>query len=277
MLALAVVASGCTQVPFNGTENNGDPPSTSGGSGLQVVKFAPVSPQLRPGQETVLELRLRNHHVSEDVTIERVELYGFEPLEASETTKAEACQPQDLQPKREGIAPEMECRFRVKAPSREDLSGFSSRGASPRVRVVYSSKLVNDERPLDLEFRPAEEMENPRTVTRSYSNSEINVQASVDQPVPSDLGTRIKLDVTNAGRGSLEGGYELSFTPSDIFEGECSGTVTLDDPIEDHGTVFCEIGPSDTDRVTRKLTLAVSYKYVLSPGTDVEVKGFDEG
>lgn len=273
-LFFVVLVSGCVLIPGTGdTDRTGmDIPVEE--RSVQIVDFSPTSQVLRPDQETVVQLRLRNMHISDEVGIDEMEVYNTHPLELEEFSMAEDCSPSELRPAVGGTPFEMDCSFVLSAPSAEEMESFESRSANPRMRIVLDSQVSNSHEPFPVEFRPQQEIEDAGLVTRSYSNGEVQITVQTDQPVPSGIESRMNFDIINVGGGHLTEGYDFSVSPDDIFMEDCREELEFEDPIHDHAEFACSF-ENDVDRMlTENFVFATSYKYVLSPEVSIQVENY---
>lgn len=257
LLALVVVVSGCSQVPGNSTTptDNTPPP----GKGLEIVRFEAADTTLTPQQESVIILKLKNYH-TKSVSIDDMSLYNTGLLE----TESMGCTPSTLKRSREGIFPEMECKWRVTAPSRDEIGAFESKPQSLNLHLEYSSSLTNN-RPLQLQFKPLEEINSTREKSLSFSNGEVRGTMSVESPATFS-GRLVDFKVESVGPGRVISDYTFQYSPSELFHGcPSSDTPVVDDTVEFSCTV------KDDQAVVRNIQFSTYYKYVKEPTLDIQL------
>lgn len=267
LLALAVVISGCA--------DNSDEVSdlgASSGKGLEIVNLGVADETLTPGQQTTLTLTLKNYHTQE-IELEDVSVFndgqmilGDDGTETNEDKIAD-CDPEELQKAQQGIAPEMECTWTLKAPSKDDLGAFKSKPMPVNVKIAYDSSIINSE-PLKLQFRSISDIDSTVPVTKTFSNGEVEVSMEVEKPA-SFGGKIMYYTVRNSGPGTVEGGYTFDYNPESVFE-DCIDNHQQKTPVIDSTVEFsCQV-QQDTESI-RNLFTSVSYKYVKTPTVDIEV------
>lgn len=283
LLASIVVASGCSSVnPFKSSEEPDIKSTPVSGKGLEVTNLEVVDPTLRPGQSTVLSLTLKNYHIS-DTSIESMKIYNTGILEAEDDWR-QSCTPTEIQEAQQGINPEMQCEFRVTAPDSAELEGFRSKQVNPRIQITYDTGLTNSGDVYNVEFRPQNEIREAGTVKKSYSNGEVKLKVSGDQPVPSETGGSLFLELNPAGNGRVvtqdDGTLYKVNTESgaDAFNGgKCEGEQVIGEDAEiapgiDNSASFrCELNPSGAETLTQPVVFSISYKYRISPAFNIEV------
>ncbi len=263
-LAMAVVISGCAD---NSDENA--ELGTSSGNGLEIERLGVADNTLTPGQETTLYLTLKNYH-TKDIELEEVSVFNDGNIfvgSGDNENKTADCDPEEIQKAQQGIAPEMECTWTLKAPSEEELGAFESKPISFNVRIAYESNIINSE-PLKLQFRSVSDIESTESITKTYSNGEVEASMTVESPA-SFSGKTMDFMVQNTGPGTVDGGYTFDYTPKSVFE-DCREGHKEKTPVVDSAVEFsCQV-QQDTESV-RNLFTSVSYKYVKTPTVDVEV------
>jgi hypothetical protein len=266
-LALIVLVSGCAD---NSGEN--EDLGTSSGNGLEIESLGVADDTLSPSQQTTLTLILKNYHTQE-IKIDEISVFNDGQLilgdDGTETSqdKIADCDPEEIQKAQQGIAPEMECTWRITAPSEEELGAFDSKPMPVNVRIAYDSSIINSD-PLKLQFRSVSEIDSTETITKTFSNGEVEVSMEVEQPA-SFSGKTMYFNVENSGEGNVEGGYEFTYNPESVFE-DCADNHKEKDPVVGSNIDFsCQV-QQDTESV-RNLFTSVSYKYVKTPTIDIEV------
>jgi len=251
IVALAVAVSGCADPPGSGNTD---------GESLKIVEFDVSDSQMAPGQQARVTLELRNYNEGE-IELNDVSLYNTAFLEVSGKT----CSPETIRSAEEDFAPGMECSWTVTAP--EDLSGFDSRSVSIQLNLDYSSELSNREQPIKVEFKDLEDIDSREEHSHSFSNGEVQVDVSYQNPVPNQ-GDIINFEVDSMGLGNVQSGYEMSYQPEKIFQ-ECDNDI--EPVVGDEASFSCEIPFGSASSATRNLVFSTSYKYVKSPSLDIEV------
>lgn len=275
LLAAIILASGCT-IPGNSNGNNANIDGSSSGK-LEIVEFKPADSTLYPDQGSTIILKLRNNHISENVEIDNMELYNIAPLQVEESS----CTPEELQPAAHGISPTMECQWRIRAPSSGEIGDFESKLVQPRLQLRYESAMSNKRNPLEVQFKPYENIRSPEEVTQTYSNGEIEMGVSVESPAQLE-GTKVGLHFQNVGEGKVvpergedtDAYYDVEFLPDPVFVGgeTCSGDpVSVTSPVGSDIDISCELNPGSDTAVARHLVFSTSYKYQRSPSLHIEV------
>lgn len=268
LLALAVVISGCA---VNSDEENPELGSSSG-KGLEIESLSVADTTLTPGQQTTLSLTLKNYHTKE-IEIEEVSVFNDGQLIIGENgtqndeNKTADCDPEEIQKAQQGIAPEMECTWTIKAPSEEELGAFDSKPMPVNVKIAYDSNIINSE-PLKLQFRSVSDIDSTETVTKEFSNGEVEVSMEVEEPA-SFSGKTMYFTAQNIGPGNVEGSYKFGYNPETVFE-DCTEGHREKTPVVDSSVEFSCLVQQDTESV-RNLFTSVSYKYVKTPTVDIEV------
>lgn len=264
-IVLVVAVSGCvdsTNTNQNGDNEEVDPVELQ--KGLEIKEFRAVDPELRPGQQTNVVLKLENYHVK-PINIENMELYNLGFLE--KVSEAE-CTPTETEPAKKGYIPTMECSWRIEAPPRDEMDGFNSKSVPVKLDLTYSSQMTNAKQPLQLHFRSLDDIDDTSTVSKTYSNNEVSLTVETEDPVPFEQGRLADITVQNAGMGKVkDNAYEFNYTPSEVFN-NCNPP---DQPFRDKVEFSCMIEPQNSQSVTRNLFFSVSYKYVKSPTLDIGV------
>jgi len=224
LLALAVAISGCADTTGDTNTNSNIEEKelgTSSGKGLEIKSLGVADETLTPGQQTQLSLTLKNYHTKE-IEMEELSVFNDGQLVVGEDAtknnedKTPECDPEEIQRAEQDVAPEMICTWTLTAPSKEDLGAFNSKPLPVNVRIAYDSNIINSE-PLKLQFRPLSDIDSAETVTKTFSNGEVKASMEVEKPAPVS-GKTMYLTAENAGQGSVEGGYEFSYTPESVFQ-----------------------------------------------------------
>ncbi len=247
-LALVVVASGCAQQQQS---------ETSPEKGLEIKELSISEKSLVPSQQAYVTLVLKNHHTQE-INLQDVSLYNTGLLESEK----QGCRPENLEVATAGLAPEMECTWRIEAP--EDLGAFNSKSISPKLNLEYESQLEPVE-PLKVEFKDPKEIEGTSTVEKTYTNKEVKMKVSTESPASTE-GRLIDVSISSAGNGRVASDFSLDYTPSGVFE-NCPDEkeIVIGSSVE----FSCQL--SSDQQVERNLLISTSYKYVKAPTLDVEV------
>ena len=280
LLAMALAVSGCTGasdiLPTNSDNSNQNQEEQLPGRGLEVNSFTISDQTLSPGQTAEATLVLQNYH-REEISLEEIELYDLGLLEREK----EGCSPEesDLETATENINPIIECRWRIEAPSEEQMGGFSQRSASFSADVSYDSKIENY-RSLDVEFKPLDQIESTNEKTISFSNGEVEVQAAVESPVPFGQEKTLSYQIKRAGEGRIKEDMQFEFEPTEVFD--LNGDETVDgtgaecpeseEIVLGSGLDFsCSISLEGSGVETRSLYFTTSYKYVKTPSLSITV------
>lgn len=287
-VAAAVVVSGCSQIPgmegvFQNEENNDDLESNPvAGKGLELTNLEVVDSSLRPGQSTQLTLTFRNYHISE-TTIESLEIYNTGPLQVEESFPS-SCSPETIGASQNGLHPRMDCEIEVSVPEDYDLNGFDSKRLNPGVQVTYSTSITNSGHQYEANFLPANEIETAGEETSSFSNGEVSVTISADQPFPSENGGTMRFEIAPTERGQvlqdLEGAlYRVNIESGDaIFEeGNCGteflvGSGKKFEPVIGNEASFgCQVSAESNEALTYPVVFSIAYKYRISSSLNIEV------
>lgn len=269
LLILAIVASGCA-LPSSSTNDpgNGDSgPDLAEDRGLQIEAFRTTDETLRPSQPAVVNLRLKNYHTA-DINITDISIYNEGLLEVS--NKRCTPSPEDLRPASGGNYPEMECQWDLEAPEEDAYGSFESKPASMNLHLEYESALTN-QKPFKVEFKPLDEINTSSDLGKTFSNSEVSMTVSTENPVPLESGRTIEVSAHEIGQGRIASGsnYSFKFTPDDIFGEDCNRD---DSPIVGKEVTFsCHIGGEDVQQGTRNLIFSTYYKYVKEPVLNIKL------
>lgn len=249
-LALIVAVSGCT-----------DNTNSASGEGL-TVETSISDKTITPGQEAMVELRLKNNHVHE-VTLEDVSLYNTGVLEAEKSQ----CSSEKLPGASKDYIPEAVCQWTIKVP--ETGSGVETKPINFKANIEYSSKISNAKNPFKLRFNQLSDIEKKDEKTVSYSNGEVEMTLYSENPrIMSGGPLNVKVDSLNSGR--VKEDYKFSFQPETVFQ-DCETGKTVEPTVGDKAVFSCEVVPGNSEPVTRNLEVSASYKYVKSPDLSVEV------
>ena len=256
-LTAVVLASGCAENNPNGTVT---PDESISGNGLEITDFKVADKTLTPGQETSVILDLQNYH-TKDINITDISLYNLGLLEA----ESMGCTPEEIDKANEEIKPQMQCKWRLTAPTEEEMGGFEQRPLSFNLHLEYESYLTNTD-PLELEFKPLEDVNSTEEVSRTFSNGEVKGSMTVESPATFQ-GREIQFEVTELDPGRTVSNFTFEYSP-DIFKGcpERDQTV-IGDSLEFSCTV------QDSQEAKRFLSFSTRYKYVKEPTVDVTLEG----
>ncbi|MBC5792965.1 MAG: hypothetical protein H8Z69_02885 [Nanohaloarchaea archaeon] len=246
-LALVVVASGCAQQE---SENSPE-------KGLEVKDFSISEKSLVPSQQAYITLVLKNHH-TQQINLRDISLYNTGLLKADK----QGCRPENIEVATADVAPEMECTWKVEAP--EDIGAFNSKSVSLKLNIEYDSQLEPTE-PFKIDFKSPEDITETSNLEKTYTNSEIKLDISTENPAPSQ-GRLIDLTISSAGKGRVASDFSMDYSPSGVFE-DCDQQkeIVVGSSVE----FSCQISSDQT--VERNLMISTSYKYVKAPTLDVEV------
>ncbi len=274
IVALTVAVSGCadSEIPNSNSNSQGQTTPVPQ-NGLQVSSLSVTDDTLQPNQEAIVNLELENYH-TEEVTIENINVLNTGLLEKEYSSEEwqDNCRPNSLENARPGqdgsepIIPEMECSWRISAPSEKEMGAFESRLESLSVQISYNSSIENRDE-LDLPFRPLSDIKSTETVTREFSNSEVSVSMETESPLSFQGGT-MDFHVEGIGKGRVDGKYRFGYTPESVFVMETCPEE--DEPVVGNDVEFtCSL--EYDQEATRNIFFSTSYKYVKTPTLDVEV------
>lgn len=275
LIAFAVMVSGCSQLPSTGGGGTSEPQQLSG-KGLEVTEFRVSDKTLSPGQTINVYLTLKNFH-REEIDIGNISLYNLGLLESS-TDSGGPCSSDEIGAAQQGIAPVMECRWRVTAPEENLVGGFSQRKASISANIPYDS-VIKNYRPMKVKFLPLSEVNRTSKKAMSFSNGEVGVNMEVETPVVLGQNKTIDFSVSKRGSGVIDGNYTFDYTPSTVFveEGDYPGENDFECPSEDKPILrssldfSCYIRADGAGEVNRNLFMTIRYKYVKAPSTTVTI------
>lgn len=270
LFLVALLASGCA-LPSSSTndpDNEDSGPELAEDRGLQIEAFRTTDETLRPSQPVVLNLRLKNYHTA-DINITEISIYNEGDLTVSDEPE---CTPNinDLESASGGNYPEMECQWDVEAPDESYYSNFDSKPASLNLRLAYESSLTNQQ-PFKVEFKPLDEINTSSDLSKTFSNSEVSMAVSTENPVPIEAGRTITVSAEEIGQGRIasDTNYTFRFSPDSIFGEEC---YREDAPVVGKEVDFsCHIGGENVQQGTRNLVFSTSYKYVKEPVLNIKL------
>lgn len=269
ILITALIASGCA-MPTNTPEeeNTDDGPDLAEDRGLRIAEFRPTDDTLRPSQEAILNLRLKNYH-TRDISIEEISIYNEGLLTVPSDSKECTPSPSELSSASAGTYPEIECQWNLEAPPKDAYGSFDSKPTSVNLRLVYESSLTNQE-PFKVEFKPLEEINSTNPISKTFSNSEVSMTVSTETPVPSSEKRVIDVKTKEIGKGRIvaDTNYSFSFIPERVFGSECSEE---DAPVVGKELEFsCNLNGEGLTG-TRNLIFSTSYKYVKEPVLNIKL------
>lgn len=277
-VALIILASGCV-LPEDEEEFSSTPAQ---GKGLEITRFAATDNHLTPGQQAVVTLTLKNYHV-EQIELNQVDIYNTGELEVLEDSTG--CTQSIIRASSEGVNPEVKCTWTIEAPPSTELGDFETITYSPRLRLRYDSQMTNSKDPLQFSFKPGVEINSTQTVSKSYSNGEVQMTVEAESPVPIEGNGNIEISLSPTDVDNLisdpSQGYQIRIRPREIIE-QCNGEqvirsgniVLFNMPyeVDKSATASCQISsPSDT-QTQRNVIISTSYKYQRSPNLDIEVR-----
>ncbi len=285
LIGIVVVSAGCTDIANRLGTDTELPDGTSNtegeeksNKGLEIVDFKVSDHTLQPDQQAVVTLRLKNYHTESGITLKETSLYNLGFLEIIDT---QACSP-PVRPAKQDVYPETVCKWTIKAPSKDKLTGFNSKSYNVRLNLVYESSLSNSGDPFKAQFKPIDDIEERNQQTKTYANNEVKMTVTGENPFPIITGqtddASLEVQLESVGPGSLRkmsGShvYELEYAPDAIFN-RCDGNtepVKLKPVVENRIEFFCDIESNSGSQVERNLIFSTSYKYAKSPSLDIEV------
>ncbi|MFP4038375.1 MAG: hypothetical protein ACLFTA_01170 [Candidatus Nanohaloarchaea archaeon] len=252
ILLVILITSGC----IDGGEKE------SPDKGLEIKEFSVTDNQLRPEQNAIITARFKNYH--NFIEVNEISIFNEGPH--LNVTKR-GCTPDvdELEGAREDIYPEMECNWKVQAPPEEDLQGFRQRTEPLKLKASYNASL-SSQKPLKVDFKDLEDIENTTTVSKSFSNNELKASMVTESPVAHSSGNSIELSVENAGVGRVEGPYRFEYTPENVFE----NCPKMERPVSGSSwRNICDLSSGSTG--VRNLFFTTYYKYIKEPNLDITV------
>lgn len=279
LLALTVTVSGCSNLegalPGENPDTTSEPEQLPG-KGLMVNSFTISDETLSPGQTAEVTLELQNYH-REGVELEEIGLYNTGLL----TPNKQQCTPseENLQAATTEVNPIMECVWTIEAPSSEEMGGFSQRSASFYANIPYNTSIENYQ-PLQVEFRPLGEIDSRNERSISFTNGEVDVEASVETPVALGEKKTISFNLRRAGEGRVDEEYRFDYAPAALFDLNNDDKVTgqggecpeRDEVILGSGLDFsCSISMEGVSSEVRNIFFTASYKYVKSPTMSITI------
>ena len=279
LLAVTVTVSGCSNLEGalpGGNSDTTSEPEQLPGKGLMVNSFSISDETLSPGQTAEVSLELQNYH-REGIELEEIDLYNTGLL----TANKQQCTPdeEDLQAATTEVNPIMECSWTIEAPSSSEMGGFSQRSASFYANIPYSTSIENYQ-PLRVEFRPLEEINSTSERSISFTNGEVDVQASVETPVAYGEQKNINFNLQRAGNGRVDEDYSFNYEPAELFDlngdgnidGEGAECPESDEAVLGGGLDFgCSISLEGSAPEVRNIFFTASYKYVKSPTLSITI------
>lgn len=276
IVAFAVMVSGCSQFPSSGGGGESSEPQQLSGKGLEVTEFRVSDKTLSPGQTINVYLTLKNFH-REEIDLGDISLFNLGLLESS-TDSGGPCSSDEIGTAKQGIAPVMECKWRVTAPEENIVGGFSQRPATISARIPYDSVIKNYQ-PMKVKFLPLSKVNRTSKKAMSFSNGEVGVNMEVETPVVLGQNKTIDLSVSKRGSGIIDSNYTFDYTPSTVFveEGDYPGDNDFECPSKEQPILkssldlSCYIQADGAGEVNRNLFMTIRYKYVKAPSTTVTI------
>ena len=258
LIGVVIITSGCLEeTGLTGGENQEELPNR----GLVIEDYSITDNELRPGQQAVIRAEFRNYH--REIDIETVELANYGTLLSVER---QGCTPEvgELEGARDRVQPLMECTWTVEAPGESELEGFQERSEPVQMRVSYNASM--DSEPLNLDFRPVEDVTSTTVASTSASNGEVSVNIAADNPAPLESGTTLEVVANNNGPGRLPNGYSFNFEPRRLFD-DCEDGRREQGLQGDEVNFVCSL-TTDSEGTTN-IFVSTDYKYVKEPTLDI--------
>ena len=275
LIILVVAVSGCTDLPGSSNSETSSPGANAENGGLEILSFQTAQSELREGQKTQLKLTLRNHHV-EEISMESIEIYNYEPLipEKNQGNWEDRCTPSQIRRNLQSNPPTITCEWTVEAP--EEIGDFNSKTAKPKLQILYNSKVSNSQNPVNLQFKPFEDISSNSAETKEVDNGEVKLSISAENPAPIDTGSKVDVSLQNSGHGEVieeseNSLYTVNVEPKSLFDDRCNSEMDLNPPIDDTAEFSCIANSESADQVERKLLVSASYKYQKTPTTNIQV------
>lgn len=260
LIALTVAVVGCSDLPTGNNNGNPDDQQQQEGQGLEIVELRTTDNTLRPGQSAKAVLRLKNYH-TEDVSIINNTLINTGVVETSD----KSCSPSEIQPAEEGLTPEMRCEWDLTVPEDVDIS-TDQKAQSMTLYLKYDSSLTLV-RPLELEFKEFDDINSTSTITRSFSNGEVEGSLSVESPATLQ-GRTADFTIQEVGDGRVASPYSFEYYPQQpqTFD----GCPDQDEPVVGNQLEFsCTL---EADSVAaRNLYFSAYYKYAKEPTLNINI------
>lgn len=232
------------------------------GEGFETEEFSVTDSELRPNQETIIEVTITNFNTGESrLDSDNIELFNTGQLEI----KNKNCNPDEIGSAREELKPKIRCTWNVKAPGEDFIRGFESKPIPFNLMYEFDSSLES-EKPLtvDVSSDPSKSTE---TVSKQFSNNDIEISMETVNPVPVDGKRNLNIGVEEIGSGNLKSGFNFTYTPEELFE----NCPEESEPI-DSGTSFdCDLNANSEG--SRKAFFSTSYKYERVLSKSIEVVG----
>ena len=257
ILGLVILSSGCLeQAGLNGGEQEELP-----NRGLVIEDYSITDEQLRPGQQAVIRSEFRNYH--REIDVQTVELTNYGTLLSVER---QGCTPEigELEEATERVQPRMECTWTVEAPGESELEGFQERREPVQMRVEYNASMESE--PLNLDFRPVEDVTSTTVASTSAANGEVSLDIAADNPAPLESGTTLEVVANNNGPGRLPDGYSFEFEPKRLFD-DCEDGRREEGLQGDEVNFVCGL-TSDSEGTTN-VFVSTDYKYIKEPTLDI--------
>lgn len=283
LIALVVVASGCTQLPGG----------SSGGSSqgeVRITSFSAPDQDLRPGQRSSIRAVVES---TADIQIENLTIYGLGDLRYTgsdiEDWRSNCAGDLSSAGDRPGV---LECRWDIRAPPESSLGAVPSKTYRPKMLLRYTRNFSNSDQPIKVHFRSQDEIKDIKDYRRKFSNGEVSMTADLENPVPVGRSIAVSFELSGA-EDVLSDKYVVRPRPVSVFE-SCSGVDAgsierldasrdIQEQVEearefsflvrtgfnDRAEFRCVI--SSGQEVTRNLLISTSYKYQRSPSITVEV------
>lgn len=256
MLLFVVISSGCVDNVGNGEEEQ------MPNRGLEIQDFSITDNTLRPQQNAVIRASFKNYH--RYIEINDISIFNEGP---HLDVQSRGCTPdeENLEGARQGLYPEMECVWEVKAPRGSEIDGFRERTEPVKLRLSYNASLAN-QRPLEVSFQDIADIRNTTVVSRSFSNDELSASMTTESPVAFTSGNSIEFNVQNTGDGRVEGAYRFEYAPSSVFENCPSQEKPI---VGSEWNRVCDLSSESTG--TRNLFFTTYYKYIKEPNLDITI------
>ncbi|MFB6192804.1 MAG: hypothetical protein ABEK00_00980 [Candidatus Nanohaloarchaea archaeon] len=268
LLGLVVVASGCSNMPFDAqlpvdqsdTKNSGD--QRVNGKGLEIIELNAADNTLRPGQSTVITVTLKNYH-TEDVSILENTFINTGQLNVTDRS----CSPSKIREAKKDLRPVMQCEWDLKAPKSMDI-GTEDKLKSITYYLKYDSSLTLAS-PLKLRFKEYDNVETTSTIKKSFSNGEVKGTLSVESPATLQ-GRQIDFTVKEVGSGRVASKYTFDFFPQTpkVFYG-CPNDEAKE-PIVGKKLEFSCTVRTDSP-TTRNLYFSTYYKYAKEESLNINI------
>jgi hypothetical protein len=249
LIIFGLIASGCAS-------NS----SSTSGKGLVVKDFSISDNTLMPDQEANIQVLIANYNKN-PTEIETLEIFN----EGALTVTDKSCSSEDIKPAREGLVPEMECSWSIKAPSKDYVKGFESKPAPIKLKLAYNTSFDTKE-PLKINYKELSDIENSGETSVTNGNGVIEINVKGQTPTDKSNPNPLEFKISNVGSGRLDKPYEISYDPSDLL----SDCPNEEEPVLENTAKFT-CTPDTGSTGVKNMFLTTSYKYIKTKNLNIKV------